>query len=201
MMDFLLNLLEFNLRVPFEQIFVIVGLYLFILWISFAIWVWLNSKQYSESTVLRVFFLISTVIFGPGGVFLYLLLRNYIAEESTQQDMYLEGVSLCKECGRPSFQDDVYCPWCGGHKLVRCKNCKSDNILGIDNCVKCGTALIEKFPFENKKKKFGFKLKIPTFPRFKIPSIRLKKFFYKKKGSQIKKKEKKHARKKTKNKQ
>lgn len=160
-MNLFVDLIEFNMEIPYILVFAIIAMGVILLWISLVIWVWLDSKRYFESGIFRFFFSFLTLIFGFIGLVIYFLFRFSKLEKSETDFDSLDsiglGVNVCSECGNVNSIENRFCSNCGFRLQKKCKNC--NNYINVyDNfCSGCGAAQNKNQEIkikENKVEKF-----------------------------------------------
>ena len=148
-MDFILNLLEFNAKIQYPVIFTFLGVYGLLLWGSLVVYVWRSSMLYSgsSSNFPRGFFILTTVLFGFGGLLIYFLFRgNSIEQERVsriENGLLQREVWLCPKCSETVMNGEHFCVNCGSVTRKKCESCGSSNQLDSKYCQSCG----ERFPF------------------------------------------------------
>lgn len=166
-MEFILNLLEFNLKVPYQVVFAFLSLFVVVLWGSLVYYVWLDSSVYFPAKFSQVFFSVMTLIFGFGGLLVYLLYRgNSMEQRKTVQienELFLRDAWLCSRCLKTVLSSERYCVNCGLPTKKKCEGCGNFNRPDNKYCQSCG----RMFPSQKTKitvfEKEGVTLNLPVF--------------------------------------
>lgn len=140
-MEFILNLLEFNLRIPYHVIFLLIGLFFVLLWLSIIYFVFIDSKVYFPKTFPRLFFVSMTVAFGFGGLLMYLLYRGNAIDGGSicAENSFLQAdVLMCPACVNIVPDGHRYCANCGVPVRRKCKSCGEFSSVQNKYCPFCG---------------------------------------------------------------
>jgi len=144
-MEFILDLIEVNTKVPYQILFGLIILGLLFLWISLPFWVWLDSSRYFKKTIPRLLFCVLTILFGFIGIIIYLLFRfvrsDNINSLNYKEELMALGITVCPSCSRQNFLENKFCSSCGNKLHRNCKKC-GEEIFRYDLfCPKCGVRL------------------------------------------------------------
>lgn len=159
----ILSTVSFLQKVSFQYIYFILAIYLVLIWGSYIIWLWNDSKKRFTNEGLRVLIWIiasATFIFG---LLLYILIRPQQLDDdsywvSLERKFLLHetyGMGECDSCGfmlRPEFMN---CPACGKVLREKCKKCEQVVDVTWKRCAFCGAVRIKEKenPVMKKEKK------------------------------------------------
>lgn len=115
-------------------------------WVGLVVWTWRDIRTRSADIFAALLAALLALIFGPIGVFLYLLLRpkQTLAEQydrALEEEALLreiEDAPACHHCGRPVHADWQFCPFCERELRHPCRQC--GQLLNPDwkRCPHCG---------------------------------------------------------------
>ncbi len=160
----ILSIVTFLQNLKFEYIYTGVAIYVGMLWIFYAVWLWHDTKKRFSSETLRtsVWFLTTITFFL--GLILYLVARpakkddddSWVSLERSYlvYETYGMGDCTCGEHLRPEF---LNCPTCGHQLREKCSNCEQIVDVSWKRCPFCNTVRIEELEEEQVFSK-------PSFP-------------------------------------
>src|SRR5579872_2892661 len=119
--SFILGLVSVLQNIKFEYLFIVLGVYLVLVWIFYAIWLWHDVSRRFNNIFARFLVWLPAAVTFVFGLLLYLLVRPDLEDDNTYwinlERKYLQyetyGMGTCEICGydlRPEF---LHCPSCG----------------------------------------------------------------------------------------
>ncbi len=109
----------------------LLGAYLAAFWLALAIWTYRDIRLRTRDPFVQVFSALLTLVFGPAGLLVYLLLRppetlaeafqRSLAEEALLRE--LEDQEACPTCKRRLEKDFLLCPDCQTQIRKLCLHC------------------------------------------------------------------------------
>lgn len=116
-------------------------------WLALAIWTFRDITARTRDPIAIILATLLSLLFGPVGILLYLLLRpketlaerydRALEEEALLRE--IEELHLCPGCRRPTKEDWILCPYCHTPLRQPCPNCGRLIDLNWDICPYCGT--------------------------------------------------------------
>jgi predicted RNA-binding Zn-ribbon protein involved in translation (DUF1610 family) len=127
----------------------LVGVWLFLIWIVFALWVALDATARYKQWPMAFAWFLFVLPFNVFGFIGYLFMRPVVTLEDKQWTkleskylMYeLSNVNDCPTCGTiiPAAQN--FCAACGTQMNMNCPKCESLQSIYNNNCTQCGEKL------------------------------------------------------------
>jgi len=127
-----------------------IAIYLVVLWLASAYWVFRDMQQRTENPILPYvaasFIIVFTPIFFPLAIFVYKIIRPHekigevyernLAEEALLAEV--EAIKSCPTCARRVDDEWIICPTCRTRLNRVCPNCS--RLVGLDwsLCAWCG---------------------------------------------------------------
>ena len=134
-----------------QMVATIVGAYFLAVWLSLAVWAFMDIRSRTEDIFVRAFAVLLVLALNVPGLLLYFLLRpqetleeqyrRSLEEEALLQD--LEKLSACPACKRAVKDDYLVCPNCQRRLKQPCRNCRQPLSLNWKACPYCATAIKE----------------------------------------------------------
>ena len=130
---------------------VIVGVWLFLLWLGISIWTFRDIRERSQDVTTQTLSVFLVVVFFPSfnlpGLMLYLILRPKETMEETyaralEEEALLRDIgedSACPSCRRFVESAFVVCPYCQVQLKENCLNCGIALSFTWIACPYCGT--------------------------------------------------------------
>jgi len=124
------------------------GAFLAALWVSLIIWTFRDARARSRDPFAQLLAALMVAIFGPLGMFIYLILRPHETlaeayERSLEEEALLQDIEerlVCPGCKQAVQDDFQLCPSCHTRLKKVCPSCGELLRLRWNICPYCGTS-------------------------------------------------------------
>ena len=124
------------------------GAFLAALWVSLIIWTFRDARARSRDPFAQLLAALMVAIFGPLGMFIYLILRPHETlaeayERSLEEEALLQDIEerlVCPGCKQTVQDDFQLCPSCHTRLKKVCPSCGELLRLRWNICPYCGTS-------------------------------------------------------------
>jgi RNA polymerase subunit RPABC4/transcription elongation factor Spt4 len=137
-----------NLETILLVVVAFLGAFLAALWVSLVIWTFRDARSRSRDPFAHMLAALMVAVFGPLGMFIYLILRPHETlaeayERSLEEEALLQDIEerlVCPGCKHTVQDDFQFCPSCHTRLKKVCPGCGALMRLRWNICPYCGTS-------------------------------------------------------------
>lgn len=137
-----------NLGVILLVVVAFLGAFIVAFWVSLVIWTFRDARSRSRDPFAHMLAALMVAVFGPLGMFIYLILRPHETlaeayERSLEEEALLQDIEeqlVCPGCKQTVQDDFQFCPSCHTRLKKTCPSCGALMRLRWNICPYCGTS-------------------------------------------------------------
>ncbi len=137
-----------NLGVILLVVVAFLGAFLVAFWVSLVVWTFRDARGRSRDPFAHMLAALMVAVFGPLGMFIYLILRPHETlaeayERSLEEEALLQDIEerlVCPGCKQTVQDDFQFCPSCHTRLKKVCPGCGALMKLRWNICPFCGTS-------------------------------------------------------------